>query len=460
MNFEGDRKFLEGRADGYAKWAAPSDPYSPTPPDDLETRTRFKHDEDEITYSKAFRRLSHKSQIVVRPESDHFRSRLTHTIEVKQIAESIADRLGFNTNLVNAIALGHDLGHCPFGHAGEREIQLIMRSELLGKNHCCDQQKLTEILAEYFDVDDVQLLMDPHGVPMNDHLLFHHAVNSYKILERKMEDVTDETKKGVLSHSWGPWQPDDNLKFGVPPSYEAQAVAIADQIAGMNHDTEDILSCTESEYNLASITNELPDFFEKNGGTHAGGEDFLDWFLPNDATKDTGWSRKKRLQSIINSIVESTRQILEEGEGATADNAVEKSLRLDHDMGNKLRLYESFVREKVIKTVSWFRHRDSVAEAVIRTTYNFFKHYGFVKHAVVYKSNEMKQLVESRIKDFRDSIEEEHYDRDSFYHAVRASALDDKGGYLKQVFQTMDYVAGMTDKLNMEVHKLALDLFR
>ena len=89
------------------------------------TRTEFQRDRDRIIYSKAFRRLKHKTQVFISPEGDHYRTRLTHTLEVSQIARTIARSLRLNEDLTEAIALGHDLGHTPFGHAGERILKEI-----------------------------------------------------------------------------------------------------------------------------------------------------------------------------------------------------------------------------------------------------------------------------------------------------------------------------------------------
>ncbi len=90
------------------------------PEEEDDIRTIFQRDRDRILHSKAFRRLKHKTQVFIQPEGDHYRTRLTHTLEVSQIARSIAKALRLNEDLTEAIALGHDLGHTPFGHAGER----------------------------------------------------------------------------------------------------------------------------------------------------------------------------------------------------------------------------------------------------------------------------------------------------------------------------------------------------
>jgi dGTPase len=96
---------------------------------DCDIRTIFQHDRDRIIHSKAFRRLKHKTQVFIAPEGDHYRTRLTHTLEVSQIARTIARALKLNEDLVEAIALGHDLGHTPFGHAGEAALTEITGEE-------------------------------------------------------------------------------------------------------------------------------------------------------------------------------------------------------------------------------------------------------------------------------------------------------------------------------------------
>ncbi len=156
-------------------------------------RTEFQRDRDRIIHSKAFRRLKHKTQVFIAPEGDHYRTRLTHTLEVAQIARTIARALRLNEDLTEAIALGHDLGHTPFGHAGE------------------------EALNEVF----------PAG--------FRHNEQSLRIVE-KLEgerglNLTWEVRDGILNHT-GPVK---------PATLEGQIVKIADRIAYINHDVDDAL---------------------------------------------------------------------------------------------------------------------------------------------------------------------------------------------------------------------------
>ncbi len=120
------REDLEDREDGAlsadaARAARSEGCDAPAAPDRL--RTEFQRDRDKILHTKSFRRLSHKTQVFIAVEGDHFRTRLTHTLEVAQVARTIARALGLNEDLTEAISLGHDLGHTPFGHAGERALR-------------------------------------------------------------------------------------------------------------------------------------------------------------------------------------------------------------------------------------------------------------------------------------------------------------------------------------------------
>jgi len=169
------------------------------PEDPCDLRPCFQHDRDRILHSKAFRRLKHKTQVFLAPAGDHYRTRLTHTLEVSQIARTIARALRLNESLVEAIALGHDLGHTPFGHAGETVLRQLR----------------------------------PGG--------FHHAVQSLRVVDRLERggrglNLTHEVREGILHHSKGRGE---ILASGA--SLEAQTVRVADLIAYLNHDVDDAL---------------------------------------------------------------------------------------------------------------------------------------------------------------------------------------------------------------------------
>jgi dGTPase len=163
------------------------------PDDDL--RTCFQRDRDRIMHTKSFRRLKHKTQVFLSPEGDHYRVRLTHTLDVAQIARTAARALRLNEDLTEAIALGHDLGHTPFGHLGE--------------------QALTPFL----------------GRP------FRHSEQSLRVVELLENDgqglnLTWEVRDGIVHHPWS---------MPPPSTLEAQVVRFADRIAYINHDIDDAI---------------------------------------------------------------------------------------------------------------------------------------------------------------------------------------------------------------------------
>lgn len=178
----------------------------PEPP--CPVRTCFQRDRDRVLHSKAFRRLKHKTQVFLDPEEDHYRTRLTHTLEVAQIARTISRALRLNEDLTEAIALAHDLGHPPFGHAGEQALDEVLQEYLPGKRFRHWEQSLRVV----------------------------------DVLERdgKGLNLTDETRQGILYHSKGRADLDADL---LPDdcTLEAQVVRIADRIAYVNHDIDDAI---------------------------------------------------------------------------------------------------------------------------------------------------------------------------------------------------------------------------
>lgn len=159
-----------------------------------EMRTCFQRDIDRIVHSKSFRRLKHKTQVFLQPEGDHYRTRMTHTLEVSRIARTIARGLGLNEDLTEAAALGHDLGHTPFGHAGERVLNEIV----------------------------------PGG--------FRHYEQSLRVVERLENEgeglnLTWEVRDGILCHTTG----------RLAATLEGQIVRLADKIAYINHDIDDAM---------------------------------------------------------------------------------------------------------------------------------------------------------------------------------------------------------------------------
>lgn len=187
---------------------------------ECDVRTCFQRDRDRIIHSKAFRRLKHKTQVFIAPEGDHYRTRLTHTLEVSQIARTIARSLRLNEDLTEAIALGHDLGHTPFGHAGEEAL-----SKVSSINFSHNKQSLRVV----------------------------------DILEQRREDIpglnlTKEVRDGIVNHTG------DNL----PITLEGTIVKIADRIAYINHDIDDALRA-----GLIDIKDLPQDALDILGRTHS-----------------------------------------------------------------------------------------------------------------------------------------------------------------------------------------------
>ena len=184
-----------------------------------EVRTEFQRDRDRILHAKAFRRLKHKTQVFLSPEGDHYRTRLTHTLEVAQISRTIARALQLNEDLTEAIALGHDLGHTPFGHSGER---------ILDKMH-------------------------PTG--------FQHNLQSLRVVDHLEKgkqgyglNLTFEVRDGILHHT----------EHVNPVTLEGQIVRISDRIAYINHDIDDAIRAGVLKY------ENLPkDCLENLGSTHS-----------------------------------------------------------------------------------------------------------------------------------------------------------------------------------------------
>jgi len=176
-------------------------------------RTCFQRDVDRIIHSKAFRRLKHKTQVFLQPEGDHYRTRLTHTLEVSRIARTIARALSLNEDLAEAISLGHDLGHTPFGHAGERALNDIVSDEG-GFRHYEQSLRVVDVLEK-----------DGHGL-----------------------NLTWEVRNGILRHTTDP----------LAATLEGQIVRFADRIAYVNHDVDDaVRAAIISEHEIPKEVTEV-----------------------------------------------------------------------------------------------------------------------------------------------------------------------------------------------------------
>lgn len=172
------------------------------PEDPHPYRTAFQRDRDRILHCKAFRRLAYKTQVFPAPQGDHYRVRLTHTLEVSQVARTIARALRLNEDLVEAICLGHDLGHTPFGHLGETVL-----SEFIGRSFKHNEQSLR--IVDFLQWRGERFGAKPGGL-----------------------NLTWEVRDGILNHTWS---------MPAPQTLEAQVARFADRIAYLSHDIDDAI---------------------------------------------------------------------------------------------------------------------------------------------------------------------------------------------------------------------------
>ncbi|PZF75220.1 deoxyguanosinetriphosphate triphosphohydrolase [Aestuariivirga litoralis] len=199
------------------------------PEEGLDFRSAFARDRDRIIHSQAFRRLKHKTQVFVYHEGDHYRTRLTHTIEVAQVARSIARALGLDEDLTEALALGHDLGHTPFGHAGERELDKLMKPWGGFDHNAQSLRILTKLEKRYARFDGLNLTWETL-----EGLVKHNGP-----LVNAEGDPVGRYREHGLPEAIVEYAAGHDLELASYASAEAQVAAISDDIAYNAHDIDD-----------------------------------------------------------------------------------------------------------------------------------------------------------------------------------------------------------------------------
>lgn len=246
------RQQSEKREQSFSPYAAKSEDYNDSrtePEAPCEVRTAFQRDCHRIVHCKAFRRLRGKTQVFLWPEGDHYRTRMTHCMEVSQIARTLARALNLNEDLTEAIALGHDLGHTAFGHAGEGILQKL----------------------------------HPAG--------FRHEVQSLRVVEFLERDgkglnLTAPVKDGILNHSKGAGPLLDVPESTLPKTLEGQIVRLSDLIAYVNHDLDDAL-----RGKVISVSDLPPVINDILGDTHSGRLTFM----VNDVVRHTNLEKEHKI---------------------------------------------------------------------------------------------------------------------------------------------------------------------
>jgi dGTPase len=318
-------------------------------------RTAFQRDRDRIVHSRAFRRLKHKRQVFLTRSGDHYRTRITHTLEVAQLSRTMARALGLNEDLAEAVALGHDLGHTPFGHVGEVVLHKIL----------CGDDDLDGLLASDQNVG---------GYKHN-----YQSVRVVDVLERKYQwpglNLTAAVREGLLKHTRLRRNvlsyPDFNLQglhyeTDHALTLEGQIVAVCDEIAQRTHDLEDGI---RAHYVTAALVRQLPLIQKVESGLQFSAATIRDESL---------W-RNQMIRSLVNFLI---TDVLEETV-ARARVFQEEKGRCDHldallawfsDPIHPLQEeLDDFINRNIIR-VAVEHHRDDQAIKIIRTLFKVYYH--------------------------------------------------------------------------------------
>ena len=369
-----------------------------TPP-----RTPFARDRDRIIHSSAFRRLKHKTQVFVYHEGDHFRTRLTHSIEVAQVARSIARVLGLDEDLAEALSLAHDLGHTPFGHAGERELDELMTGHGGFDHNAQSLRILTRLERRYAAFDGLNLTWETleglvkHNGPLIDAKGNPHG--HYR--ERGLPEAIIEYAER------------HDLRLSTFASAEAQAAALSDDIAYNAHDIDDGLRA--GLFNLIDL-GDVPLAGEAMSAV-------LKLHPGIDMHRTVHETVRRVISAMIADVVAETQRRAKRHAPQSADAVRELGLPLisfSEQMREKNRVLQSFLSDHM------YRH-DRVAEIMLRA----------------------RRVV-------RDLFNAYLADPDLLPRNWRDGTFtDDRSRFARQV---CDFIAGMTDRYALDQHKQLFDL--
>ena len=309
------------------------------PEPDCPTRSPFQRDRDRILHSTAFRRLIHKTQVFVFHEGDHYRTRLTHSLEVAQIARTISRQLRLDEDLAEALALAHDLGHPPFGHAGERALDRIMEA-FGGFDHNAQSLRVvTALERKYLDFDGLNLTWETlEGLAKHNGPLSDECDPVLKVV-RRLEDG---------------WQ---SLEAGNWASGEAQTAALADDIAYVSHDIDDGLRADLLSLRaLADVpfVGEIVRSLPRDGA-------------PADASRLTYEVTRRMITRLIHDVVQESRRRLAALDPASPIDvmaAPRASVAFSDDVARDLKALKGFLMERVYRSRRVMRVMEE-AEAVV-----------------------------------------------------------------------------------------------
>ena len=355
------------------------------------TRSDFQRDRDRIVHSSAFRRLTHKTQVFIYHEGDHYRSRLTHSLEVAQIARAIARQLRLDEDLAEAIALAHDLGHPPFGHAGERALNDEMR-DFGGFDHNAQSLKVvTSLERKYAGFDGLNLTFETlegivkHNGPATSHDV-HQSILDY-----------------CLKH---------DLELNTHTSAEAQAAAIADDIAYNNHDLDDGLRAGLISLNMledVAITEEFLAEVRAIGGDHLGRREIYE-------------VNRRLITAMVVDVVDEARQRIEKADPKSMSDVRgygQPLVTFSVSMHGRLAELRSFLFQAVYRNERVMRIMTD-AEGVVRELFRFYL------------------ATPTALPE-------------AWAHVAANASLERRAGLI------CDYVAGMTDRFAIQEHRRLFD---
>jgi dGTPase len=362
-----------------------------------EGRSEYQRDRDRIIHSAAFRRLEYKTQVFVNHEGDHYRTRLTHSLEVAQLARSAARELRINEDLSEALALSHDLGHPPFGHAGEYALQAVM-DRFGGFDHNAQALRiLTKLEAIYADFDGLNLTWETlEGIAKHNGPIVKKKGQApdYRVLK----EITAEYDLDLHTHS----------------SVEAQVTALCDDIAYNNHDIED---------GLRAKLFEVKDILE----VPLVGEVFKE---VGDLYPDLEYSRliheaKRRLINVMSKDLVQTSLLNIQQSGV-------KNVDDVRGLGEPVAAFSENMQQKMTELKEFLMER-------------MYRHY---------KVNRMTIKAQKLVKDVFDALLEEP----SCLPTTWQKLTDGRGGSQVTAVVVADYIAGMTDRFAYEEYKRLFDV--
>lgn len=360
------------------------------PEEESSLRTAFQRDRDRILHSTAFRRLEYKTQVFVNHEGDHFRTRLTHSLEVAQIARTAARYLGLNEDVAETVALAHDLGHSPFGHAGERALNAVLE-DFGGFNHNAQTLRVVTLLeSRYASFDGLNLTWETlEGV------VKHNG------------PLTNDVQGGDVPAYVAEYSALHDLELATQPGAEAQIAALADDIAYTNHDLDDGLRA--GLFALSDL-QDLPlvgDMFREASRRYPGIEE----------SRLIHESVRRLISLMVGDLLAETERRLE----AAAPQSADDVRALDHPV--------VAFSEDVAKALQTLRKFLRV---------NMYSHY------------KMMRMTRKADRVVRDLFEVLFAHPDCLPPEWQAAAAS--GGEAGRALAISDYIAGMTDRFALEEH--------